>query len=262
VTFAVTAPDAADDAVDVLVGGLGADRNEQRSPRTPPWVLAGAALLDGSNVVGSLPEPVSSAQRIVAALRPAVPVTVVEGDAAESAFARATLDALGSRARSVALDDRPGCDREMAEATRSPKSSIVLAMGPTLAAECLQALTHVSSPPVEVGLPASSSFRPPTVGGTGPFSVLVPMALPWPTWADPAAARFRRATGSTSYHAMWSFAGAELAVAAARRSTGPLTIASFAGRWETDLVTLQDGAVLARFVGVADGTGWAPLSAG
>ena len=265
VRFDVVRPDRLDDTSDryeVVVGGV-TSFGAAASSSTVPWVLPAVASTGEGPLIPPTPAPASAAAALVATLPADASVAIIDGDVAEKPFADAITAALGARAKRVALDGRTGCAPELRNAARMGASALVLAMRPSYAHDCLDALGGVTwNVSGGVIVPASMAFEPPTRSHAKRASIRIALGLPWPTWDDPASARFRQAARSTSYRAMVSFAAAELAILAARRSAGPLTYGAVAGDTDTDALALRGGTLARLHVAEAAAGGWSRYSAG
>ncbi|MGH9148967.1 MAG: hypothetical protein ACRD0F_01325, partial [Acidimicrobiales bacterium] len=80
--------------------------------------------------------------------------------------------------------------------------------------------------------------------------------LPWPTSPTAGAARFRSATGSTSYRALVSFAALELALDAGA-AQGSVNLAAIgAGQWRSDLLDYRGSTNQTSRVVVGHPGGW------
>lgn len=182
-------------------------------------------------------------------------VAAVVGDGPDGALADGVAQHM-RLTRVAAASSR--CESEVNAARRSRPAALMLAVAPDVARRCLDAAARLGwHPPGGVLLAPSAAYaglerHPATAGGR------TVLGLPWPTSNEPGAARFRAAvSGVVSYRALVAYAGAELAVASARVRS-PLRLADLArGTWQTDLVTLSDGANTTARIVVAGAGGWA-----
>ena len=236
--------------VAALIGGFGI-----APPPGLPWLLPADPSITGSDVLAVEAPAWSVGAQLGSVLREQGlhgPIGVVRGSGPDAALAAG----LATQARTVVvpIGADGSCTAEVASLRRSGAVALAVAGGPELAGQCLEAARQARWRPRFGTLVApSAAYRvlPAFDAAEGPRTVL---ALPWPTWDVPGAARFRASTRSASYRALVSFAAAELAIDVARQAGGISLPAMAFGTWRSDLVgvvgnTTQTGAVVVAGVG-------------
>lgn len=258
----VVAIDAADRAtlrslrslVDVLVGGV----NPVTTTVDVPWLLPADPNRAGPNVVAAEVAPLAAGSRLADELVARGldgTVAVVVGEGPDAAFAEGIAQRLPVRTQQAT--SATTCDQELFELHRPGVVALAVAGPPELVERCADAAARRG------WRPTGGLLVPPSAAYAG--LALVPSAqlartvlgLPWPTDNNPGAARFRSAVSDTgSYQALVAFAGAELAVDAARRYGTPTLEAIAAGTWATDLITFRGTANTSTTVVAARSGGW------
>lgn len=240
--------------VDVLVGGLA----PASTTVEVPWLLPADPNRAGPGVVAAELTPLAAGRRLADDLVEGGPdgtVAVVVGDGPEAALADGVAQRLPVRQQQAA--DATTCDQELFELHRPEVVALAIAGPPELVERCADAAAR------QGWRPPGGLLVPPSAAHTG--LALVPSAqlartvlgLPWPTGTSPGAARFRTAVpGARSYQALIAFAGAELAIDAARRYGTPTLDAIAAGTWSTDLITFRGTTNTGATIVTAHSGGW------
>lgn len=238
--------------VDALVGGFGA-----APPDGVPWLLPADPSITGPQVLPVEASPWWAGVQLGTVLRDQGlrgPVGVVVGSGPESALA----DGLANRVAVTTVPSPPdgSCQAPVDSLRRAGASALAVAGPPDLAARCLEAAGRALwHPRFGAVVPPSAAYTSPALlpqlGGSRTV-----LALPWPTWTAPGAARFRASTRSASYRALVSFAAAELAIDVARQRGGISLPAIASGTWRSDLVDLVGTTSRPGSVVVADLGSW------
>jgi ABC-type branched-subunit amino acid transport system substrate-binding protein len=236
--------------VAALIGGFGI-----APPPGLPWLLPADPSVTGSDVLPVEAPAWSVGAQLGSVLRGQGlhgPIGVVRGSGPDAGLA----EGLATQARTtvVPLGADGSCHAEVASLRRSGAVALAIAGEPDLAGRCLDAARRIRWRPrfgTLVAPSAAYTVLPSSDAQEGPRTVL---ALPWPTWDVPGAARFRASTQSSSYRALVSFAAAELAIDVARQAGGISLPAMAFGSWRSDLLdvvgnTTETGAVVVAGVG-------------
>ncbi len=248
------AVDALRRRVTALIGGFGAT-----PPAGLPWLLPADPAIAGSDVLPAESSPWSVGAQLASVLHGQGmrgSIGVVRGTGPDAALA----DGLATQARTtvVPLGGDGSCHAEVASLRRAGVAALAVAGAPDVASRCLEAARRARwSPRFGTLVPPSAAYGGLAAeeGREGPRTVL---ALPWPTWDAPGAARFRASTQSTSYRALVSFAAAELAIDVARQA-GRISLPTMAfGTWRSDLLDVVANTSRAGPVVMAGVGTWLP----
>ena len=244
---------------DVVVGGFAV-------PSVPkvPWLMPADPDVGGDNVIRADLAPRAAGARLAQDLADRHidgQVGVVVGDGPEAALADGLTEKTRTTTVKAAADT--SCENEVADLHKLDPQPVAVAIAapPSLATRCVDALAKASGHPAGGILLAPSAAYAGIQSDAAAQGARTFLGVPWPTSTNPGAARFRAAVPkSTSYRAMVSFAGAELAVAVARNSGArPVTVgAVVGGTWHGDLFDFQGGNNRAVTVVVAGPKEWAP----
>ena len=238
--------------VNALIGGFGA-----APPPGVTWLLPADPAITGPDVLPAEPSPWAAGvelARLVKSQGLRGPIGVVVGSGPEAALA----DGLATGAPTTAVTAAPGttCSAEVDSLRRGGAGALAVAGSPALASRCLESASRAGWHPALGALlaPSAAYGSLPADSTVGALRTL--LSLPWPTWSDPGAARFRASTRSESYRALVSFAAAELAIDVARQRGNVSLPAVASGTWRSDLFDLVGTTNRAGLVVMAGPGSW------
>ena len=226
--------------VEALVGGFSID-----APDGMPWVMpADVVPADADVAVAEL-----AAEQAGAALgadlaarssdRPTVGAIVAAGPDA----GLATGLARSVPVQQVEAGRDTSCDQEMFALRKRDVAALALAVPPDLARRCAASAARMGWRPAGGLLLAPSAVYAHLERDLVAQGARSAVALSAPAADDAGASRFRQAApGCDSYRSLVSFAAAELALGAARTSSGAVTVAAVRDHhWHSDLYDVDGG---------------------